>query len=50
MMNFENYIKSDSDISLINDIVIETLSKNNSNIKMDFYDNHIKLCTKYLMN
>lgn len=44
--SFQNYINSDDDIKYINDLVITTLSKENSLIKIDFYYNHIFLCAK----
>lgn len=46
MISFDKFIEKNDDLNYINDVVIKKLSNSNSNIKMDFYYNHIRLCAK----
>lgn len=46
MISFEEYIKNDKDINHIIELIKKILVSEKSNIKIDFYDNHIILCTR----
>lgn len=46
MMNFEQIITENPDIKYINDLIISTVSNEDSYIGIDFYQNHIIICAK----